>query len=143
MMAVAPGELIDFEGAVECRREAGAVNLVLAGRERRAGSVVALFAGASSEGLDGLPRTLHEARLCEFAAAPASVSRRFQLIARELQMDLTARSLQLHREAAREFFSAVPPPQVPLGRRIGWTLLLLALRIPGVARLLVRLRARA
>jgi len=134
---------IDFEGAVECRRNAGAINLVLSGRERLAGRIEALFAAASSERLDGLPETLHEVRLCEHSAAADLASRRFQLFAREVQMELTARSLQLHREATREFFSAVPPPHVPLGRRIGWTLLLLALRIPGVESLLVRWRARA
>jgi hypothetical protein len=134
---------LEFEGAVTCRRENGAINLVLAGRERHACGIAALFAQAASARLGDLPRTLHEVQLTEHAATADGATRRFQLLATELQMELTARSVQLHREAAREFFGAVPPPRVPLGRRVGWTLLLLALRIPGVEALLVRLRARA
>ena len=72
-----------------------------------------------------------------------SGARRFRLQSRELQLDLAARSLQLHRDVSRAFFGAVPPRRVPVGRRLGWTALLALLRIPGAERLLLRLRGRA
>jgi len=56
------------------------------------------------------------------------------------QLTLQARSVQLHRDAAAAFYGAVPPPRVPLKMRLGWTLLLSVLRIPGAGALLGRLR---
>ena len=44
----------------------------------------------------------------------------------------------MHRDAARPFYGAVPPPRVPLRLRLGWALLLTVLRLPGVGRLLLR-----
>jgi hypothetical protein len=127
-------ELVAFEGSVECRLEQGAINLALRGRERTGAVVEALFAGASaSGGLAVLPRELHEVRLFE---------RPLQLKSRELQLDLTCRSLQLHRDVGRPFFKAVPPLSVPFARRAGWTVLLSVLRIPGAARLLMALRGK-
>jgi hypothetical protein len=55
--------------------------------------------------------------------------------------ELQAGSVQLHREVAREFFRAVPPPRVPRSTRLGWALLLGLLRFPGAARLLAKLRS--
>jgi hypothetical protein len=66
--------------------------------------------------------------------------RRYLIRAQELEFELEAASLQLHRDAGREFFAAVPPPMVPWRLRFGWTLLLRALRLPGVGGLLSRLR---
>jgi len=137
-------ELIAFDGVVECRREAGAVNLLLRGHERRGAAArcpaQALFAGASSagDGMGALARELHEVRIFELAAAPGT--RLVLLSSREVQLELTVRSLQLHREVGREFFRAVPPPRVSLRRRLGWTLLLLVLRLPGAESLLTQLR---
>jgi len=144
MTAVAAQPLIEFDGAVECRRETGAINFVLRGRERAAGRVEALFSAAAADGLAELPAKLHEVRLFQRPAdTPGMALQLFRIIARERQMDLSARSLQLHRDVAGAFFDAVPPPRVPLQRRLGWTLLLLLLRIPGVAGLLDRLRRRS
>jgi hypothetical protein len=143
-------ELIGFDGAVECRAGTGAINLSLLGFERHGTTAKirspaeALFASATptaaatAHGLGALARRLHEVRIFELAAAPGT--RLILLSSRELQLELTVRSLQLHRDAGREFFRAVPPPRVPLGRRLGWTLLLLVLRLPGAERLLLRLR---
>jgi hypothetical protein len=129
--------MVDFDGAIVCRQPSGAVNLLLRGRERGAEYVEALFAGAAPDAPAVLPAMLHDVRL--YQDSP----NRFTLLAKELRTSLTARSLQLHRDAARAFLRAVPPPRVPLGRRIGWTLLLTLLRIPGAAALLMRLRGRS
>jgi len=131
---------IDFDGAVECRRDSGTINLVLRGRAGADG-IEALFAGASAQGLASLPTTLHAVHLSEPTAD--AVPRRFRLAAQELRLEFSARSLQLHRDAARQFFAAVPTRRVPLGRRVGWTVLLSLLRVPGVETLLVKLRGNA
>jgi len=143
-------ELIAFDGVVECRQESGAVALSLRGFERRTGRqgtrddecvAEALFAAAVATlpaAAATLPPRLTDVRVIELdGGADAD---RFQIRARELQLDLPARSVQIHRDAGRAFFSAVPPARVPLGRRIGWTWLLLLLRLPGAAGLLARLR---
>ena len=137
---------VEFEGPVECAPGSGAISLTFSGRERGGAAVAALFAGASSPGgLGGLPGTLHEVRLSDGAAGTgASVvgARLVQLQSRELQLDLFSRSLQLHRDAAGPFFSAVPPVHIPAVRRLGWVLLLSVLRISGVAQLMAALRGR-
>jgi hypothetical protein len=139
-------ELIAFDGAVECRLESGAINLTLRGFERRGGAgavrspAEALFAGAATtpDCLDALPARLDAVHIFELAAAPGA--RRLLISAQKLQLELVCRSLQVHRDVGRVFFRAVPPPRVSLRRRLGWTLLLLVLRLPGAGRLLSRLR---
>jgi hypothetical protein len=139
-------ELIAFDGAVECRLESGAINLTLQGYERRGGAgaarspAEALFAGAAStpDCLEALPARLHAVRIFELAAAPGA--RRLLISAQTVQLELVCHSMQVHRDVGREFFRAVPPPRVSLRRRLGWTLLLLLLRLPGAGRLLSRLR---
>ncbi len=104
----------------------------------------ALFATVPSDLPARLPPALHAVSLSEYALPPNdSAPRRLRLQSRELQLDLAARSLQLHRDVARAFFGAVLPPRVPFGRRLGWAALLALLRIPGAERLLLRLRGRA
>jgi len=48
--------------------------------------------------------------------------------------------MQVHRDATRAFFGALPPPRVPRTTRLGWWLLLGLLRVPGAACLLARWR---
>jgi hypothetical protein len=137
-------ELIGFDGAVECRAESGPINLVLRGFERGVAgaprtAAAALFSGAALPmSHAAVPARLHGASLLELEGAPGQC--RYLLRAEELQLELRARSLQLHRAAGRELFSAVPSPRVPWRLRVGWTVLLDVLRLPGVARLLLRRR---
>ena len=139
---------VEFEGPVECAPGSGAITLTLSGRERGGAAVAALFAGASSSsGLTGLPGKLHEVRLVDAAAGAGAGgagvgTRQVQLQSRELQLELVSRSLQLHRDAAGPFFTAVPPVHIPAARRLGWALLLSVLRIPGAAQLMAALRGR-
>jgi hypothetical protein len=136
---------VEFEGPVECAPGSGAITLTLRGRERGGGSVEALLAGISSSSeLTGVPGKLHEVRLFDGAAAPdtRSGARQVRLESRELQLDLAARSLQLHRDTGGPFFAAVPPVRIPAATRLGWAVLLSVLRIPGAARLLAALRGR-
>jgi hypothetical protein len=134
-------ELIGFDGTVECRAESGPINLVLRGFERAGPgaprtAAAALFSAATLPTSDAsVPRHLHGASLLEHQGAPGEG--RYLIRAQELQLELQARSLQLHREAAAELFGAVPPPRVPWRLRLGWMLLLAVLRVPAAARLLL------
>ena len=147
MSAASPRRLlIAFDGTVECRLEAGAINLTLRGFERHGGpagfrsAAEALFASAATlapEGMGALPPRLREVRIFELAEALGA--RRFLIRAQGLQLELACRSLQLHRDAGGSARKKAPP-RVPLNRRLGWTLLLLLLRLPGAERLLAQLR---
>jgi hypothetical protein len=130
--------LVEFDGRVDCLLSDGTVNLTLCGRERAGGSVEALLVGASAAGGLRLPHRLHQVRLLERPSD--SGPRLLHLESRELQLDLAARALQLHRAAGKPFFEAVPSPRVPFARRVGWALLLSGLRIPGAVGLLTALR---
>jgi len=132
-------ELAAFAGEVQCEQAAGAVNLVLRGRTLAtdgplAGRCEILFSDASDP---ALPAKVRDVRILELPPAPvaapsgAPVRRRFRIEAAQLQRELQARSVQLHHDAAAPFYRAVPPPRVPLRLRLGWTLLLALLRIPG------------
>jgi hypothetical protein len=132
---------VEFEGPVECALTSGAVTFTLRGRERGGRAMTALFAGASaSGGLSGLPGKLHNVRI--FDAEGPGGARQIQWQSRELQLALVTRSLQLHRDTAGPFFTAVPPVHIPLATRLGWAVLLAVLRIPGAARSLAALRGR-
>lgn len=124
-------ELLAFRGLVECRRGFGAIALQLRGVQREADGVTdVLFAGATAA-LPALPAQLHDARVLQL---PAS----FRIESLEGVFTLQARSIQLHRAVAARFFQAVPPASVALRVRLGWTLLLSMLRVPGMSRLLER-----
>jgi hypothetical protein len=132
---------VEFEGPVECAPASGAVTFTLRGGERGGRGITALFAGASATGgLPGLPEKLHDVRL--FHGDGPGGTGHVQLQSRELQLALVSRSLQLHRDVAGPFFTAVPPVRISLATRLGWAALLSVLRIPGVARLLAALRGR-
>jgi hypothetical protein len=139
-------ELIAFAGPVQCEVAAGAVNLVLRGyaratHGRRSGLTEVLFNGASAA---ALPPQLRDARVIELSAAQAPADgfapRRYRIDSPQLQLELQARSAQLHRDVAAAFFGAVPPPRVPLRLRLGWALLLTLLRIPAAEAVIRRLR---
>jgi hypothetical protein len=143
-------ELVAFIGPVQCERTAGAVNLVLRGYAGapsgphpgpHPGLSAALFSDASAA---AVPAELRDARVIELlpAAPPAAgpAPRRFRIDSAQLQLELQARSVQLHRDAAAAFYAAVPPLGVPLRLRLGWSLLLAALRLPGAGALLRKIR---
>jgi hypothetical protein len=135
-------ELVAFTGPVQCEQAAGAVNLVLRGYAGvPCGLTEVLFSDASAA---AVPGALRDARVIELlpaaAAAAGPALRRFRIDSAQLQLELQARSVQLHRDAGAAFYRAVPPLRVPLRLRLGWSLLLAALRIPGAGALLRKIR---
>jgi hypothetical protein len=130
--------MILFEGEVTWRRGTGAVNLWFYGRTRGnaaapASETEVLFSGAMP--LD-LPPVLHDVRVSELDTQGQAL-RRFRIESKEQHSELQARSMQAHRSAAAELFAAVPPVIAAWHVRLGWTLLLSLLRLPGVGPLLL------
>jgi hypothetical protein len=125
-----------FAGAVQVRREAGAIAWSLNGLERGvAGQALeVLICGA---GLPELPATLVDVEIRELTG-PAGHT--LQIVTSLKRTALPARAVQVHRPAAMAFFGAVPALRATLATRAAWALLLNLLRIPGVPRLLRALR---
>ena len=124
-----------FRGEAQCHREGGAVQWRLRGLDRDGeGWLEVLLCGTT--GLQ-LPAQLPAAELYvrDEPSTPA-----WELRSGEGVLPLTARAVQVHRGAAAAFARALPPAIAPWSVRAGWVLLLNALRVPGVARLLRRLR---
>lgn len=135
-------ELIAFDGPVQCEAPHGAVNLVLCGAARvkqgpRSGRTQVLFSGVSAV---ALPAGLHDATVIEITGESPDAPRQFRIESPGLSLALQARQVQVHRDAAAVFYGAVPPVHVPLRLRLGWGLLLTALRVPGVAALVRKVR---
>jgi hypothetical protein len=135
-------ELIAFDGPVQCEAPHGAVNLVLCGAARvkqgpRSGLTQVLFSGVSAV---ALPAGLHDATVIEITGESPDAPRQFRIESPGLSLALQARQVQVHRDAAAVFYGAVPPVHVPLRLRLGWGLLLTALRVPGVAALVRKVR---
>ena len=146
-----PVNLIAFQGPVQCRPPGATALLCLSGREACASSAHGseaelLFSALGS--LDELPAalrtavTLHEVRVLECSTAPraGTAARQYRIDAREGGFELWAGALQLHRRPAAAFYGALPTEPVPRSARLGWRVLLAALRLPGAARLLSRFR---
>jgi hypothetical protein len=134
--------MIAFDGAVRCGRGKAAINLWLQGSVRigaRVSDADVLFSGATP---NELPALLHDVRVTELAGGGAS-PRRYRIESREVQIDLQARGVQLHRCAAAQLFGAVPPAPVSWRVRAAWVLLLSLLRLPGVGALFLGRRGAA
>ena len=134
--------MITFDGEVTCSRGNAAISLWLRGpvRTQSGGSDADLFLSGAS--VLRLPPLLHELRILELDAAPGGLHR-YRIESQELNTELVARSLQLHRAAGAQLFAAVPPARIPWHVRAGWGLLLSILHFPGVGRLLLGRRVSA
>jgi len=126
-----------FGGEADCRRESGAVQWRIAGSERDSGLPLELL--LSGAALLQLPGRLRDAQLHR---DDESVPPGWELRATGFALRLAVRAVQVHRVPEAPFRRALPPFAVPWATRAGWFLLLNLLRVPGVARLLGRLRSR-
>lgn len=126
-----------FRGNAQCRRENGAVQWCITGLDRDSGTELeVLLSGAAHV---QLPPELVAAELHvrdEFADAS------WELLGNGTAYPLVVRAVQVHRAAAAAFADALPRISAPWTTRAGWWLLLNLLRLPGMAHLLRRLRAR-
>ena len=126
-----------FGGAADCRREAGPVHWQIAGKDRDGGGPLeVLLSGAAQLQFPG------QVREAEFYRDDASLPPSWELRSAGLLMPLAVRAVQVHRRTDAPFRRALPPFAVPRSTRAGWVLLLYLLRLPGMARLLTRLRSR-
>jgi hypothetical protein len=137
-------ELIGFDGVVGCEQQPDSAMVRLRGTARGGSAAAEVwfsgvsFAAAPASG-PALPAVLQRVSVFELALEPAS-RRAFRIETSVGSFELHAGSVQVHRDAAREFFGAVPPLRVPRATRLGWALLLTLLRMPGAVRLLAKLR---
>jgi hypothetical protein len=124
-----------FRGEVQCQRETGAVQWRLTGADRDGGGTleVMLCGVAGPE----LPTRLADAELY-VRGGPENPS--WELRGGGAALVFSARAVQVHRDASSAFTRALPPILAPWTVRAGWVLLLDALRVPGVMRLLQKLR---
>jgi hypothetical protein len=126
--------LAAFRGVAYCRRGSGAVQWCVSGEDRDSGvRLELLLSGATAL---QLPAQI---------AAPelhASDGAGWELRSRSQVWPLAVRAVQVHRDAAAAFASALPRVAAPWRARAGWIVLLNLLRVPGLARLLGRLRGR-
>jgi hypothetical protein len=126
-----------FRGEADCRRGAGPVHWRIAGNERDSGAPLeVLLSGAVRLQLPGRLRDA-EVYVDDESAPPG-----WELRGAGLAMPLAVRAVQVHRRADAPFRRALPPLAVPWAAHTGWFLLLTLLRLPGMARLLRRLRNR-
>ena len=124
-----------FGGEVQCVRETGAVTWRLSGADRDGGAALDVM-------LCGVADLQLPARLpaSELHVSDEMKNPVWELRSAGAVQRFTARSVQVHRGAAAAFARALPVVTAPWTVRAGWALLLDALRLPGVARLLRRLR---
>ncbi len=124
-----------FRGEVQCGRETGAVQWRLSGVDRDGGDKleVLLCGVAGAE----LPSRLSAAELSVRGEPGDQI---WELRGGEVALAFTARAVQVHRGAAATFARALPRVTAPWSVRASWVLLLDGLRVPGVVRLLQKLR---
>ena len=126
-----------FRGRAQCRRESGAVQWGIKGLDCDTGTALeVLLSGAAAL---QLPAELIDA---ELHVRDESANASWELRANGTVYPLAVRAVQVHRAAAAVFAGALPRISAPWTTRAGWWLLLNLLRLPGVARLLGRRRAR-
>jgi len=129
-------QLAAFRGQAQCRREDGAIQWCIKGVDRDSGvPLEVLLSGAG--GLQ-LPAQLADA---ELHVRDELGDTCWELRGNGTVFPLAIRAAQVHRGAAAAFAAALPQVSAPWSTRAGWWLLLNLLRLPGMTRLLRRVRA--
>jgi hypothetical protein len=119
-----------FEGEVDCRRTDHVPDLQLHGYVRSSSGLSdadVFFTGTSAV---GLPPQLHDVSVVSLAPQRKDI---YRIESRQVIVEVQCRSMQSHRAMGAQLFAAVPPRRVPWRTRVGWALLLWALRLPGIA----------
>jgi hypothetical protein len=125
--------VISFVGVSSCVADNALV--VISGQELRTGLPArVVFAGCQG---NELPANLPALAISRSGPGEAP---RWQLQSERYCFELQAHSIHVQRDVSVAFAAAVPPLPASLGGRIGWAVLLTALRIPGIARLLAAVR---
>jgi hypothetical protein len=129
-----------FQGAVRADRRANGALLVLHGIERGSGLPLSVsFSGLQSS---GLPADLRDLAVTETGTpGPSASLRRWQLHSLTGDTLIEARAIHVQRDVSAAFAAAVPPCRASAASRAGWIVLLNLVRVPGVVRVLQRLRS--
>ncbi|HUI59092.1 MAG TPA: hypothetical protein VLX90_02650 [Steroidobacteraceae bacterium] len=125
--------VLNFHGAVSCRREPGTQGLTLTGRtaDRPEETVTVEFRTAAPE---DLPEALEELTVDKLDAS------HYRITAQGRDWIVAAASCHVHRDVAAAFYRAIPPRRVPWSKRVLWRLLLAAAGTSAGKWLLLRVR---
>jgi hypothetical protein len=128
--------LAAFAGSVRCERQPAGAQLRLRGHARDDGApLLVCFSGAAA--ID-LPHVLSDVNVL----SPPAGSRLWSLQTGSFRAHIAARGVQVTRDVTAAVFAAVPPVAPRAAQTLFWFLLLNLLRVPGMARVLQRLRGR-
>jgi hypothetical protein len=132
---VSEAQSLNLLSGARCERTAGRTLWRIAGVERGGGPVEVLFAQAALQ----LPARLEAVELEQQGSAVAPA---WSLHGTGLAPALTLPRVHIHRDVSGAFMGALTLPMVSARARGGWYLLLNLLRVPGMARVLEKLRGR-
>jgi hypothetical protein len=110
-----------FRGTVRCARAAPPLTLTLSGATAVAAQEPSSIAFSGATVPADLPATLNDAEVTRLADG------RYRIASAAREWLLTASAAHLTRDVGAEFYRALPPRPVPLGKRLLWrTVLALA-----------------
>jgi hypothetical protein len=128
--------LAAFIGPVTCCFEPKPPRLMLSGYERGPQTPIKVQINGAAQ-----PPSAPQLADAELYESTDASTRSWNLRSGAQRFILAASSVQVHRDATAALASALPPQPLPWTTRAGWWLLLLALRLPGMVRLLQWLRS--
>jgi hypothetical protein len=123
-----------FRGPVACRRAVNALTLTGGAADSADDILIVTFIGAA---LPELPDSL-----CA-AAVRAVDERHYRIVSPARDWIIETTSVHIHRDIGREFYRAIPPRPVPLGKRVFWRVILALAGTRAGKRLLLAVRRRA
>ena len=133
-MGAQPHRVVSFRGGVSCRRDPGdPLGLTLVGwASDHPGERVSLaFTGDAPE---TLPEVLEDATVDRVGES------RYRIASAPREWVVEAKAFHLHREIATAFYRAIPPREVPWGKRLFWQVVLGMAASKWGRRVLLRLR---
>jgi hypothetical protein len=113
-----PEPLARFSGAVSCQRTAGTLTLTLSGTAHGSPAQPMTVAFAAPVP-PSLPPVLPDARVEQTAPG------QFRIASAAGEWYIAAAAAHVHRDVSAQFYRAVPPRAVPLGKRVFWNLVLI------------------
>lgn len=130
-----------FQGPVQADRRAGGALLVLQGIEHGSGLPLSVsFSGRESAPISSALTDVVVTEADE--ATPGATVRRWLLHSAAGEMLVQARAIHVQRDVSARFAAAVPACRASIASRAGWIVMLNLVRVPGVLRLMQRLRSR-
>lgn len=126
--------LAAFRGSVTCRRDVGGLTLTGCAADSADDILIVTFIAAS---VPDLPDALSA------VAITVRDEGQYRIMSGTRDWLIEAMSVHIHRDIGREFYSAIPPRDVPLKKRLFWRVILALAGSRAGKRLLLSLRRQA